>query len=434
MEWKWSADILKPLSTALARRTDAVPDDADKTTLPIIGKISFGGELTITEPDERVGYCGRLFWAERGDLIYSKIRVKQGSLCLVPADVERVAVSNEYPVFRVRKDAADADYIALLLKSNLFLQLLDGISHGGSSKTRIAPDEFGELGVPLPPLATQRAIVARWREAQARAAAAHARANDHEGTSLTEFTIALGFPAERKLIVPKCLAVRWSETSRWAVSFSQLDREACEVVTKSTYPVVLLETLAEVAYGIAKSPGNRPREHARPYLRVANVQRDRLDLREVKQINVPDDEFDSCRLQRGDLLVCEGNSPDLVGRPAIWNDEIPNCVHQNHLLRVRVRPDVLLPEFLLHYMSCYPARLYFRSRAKFTTNLASINSRDLRDLPVPLPPLAEQRALVARVAAARAEIARERAEAARLATAIAAETESLLLGTQTLAK
>ena len=75
---------MKPLSTALARRTDAVPDDADKTMLPIIGKISFGGELTITEPDERVGYCGRLFWAERGDLIYSKIRVKQGSLCLVP--------------------------------------------------------------------------------------------------------------------------------------------------------------------------------------------------------------------------------------------------------------------------------------------------------------------------------------------------------------
>jgi type I restriction enzyme S subunit len=76
----------------------------------------------------------------------------------------------------------------------------------------------------------------------------------------------------------------------------------------------------------------------------------------------------------------------------------------------------------------YASRLYFRSRAKFTTNLASINSRDLRELPVALPPLPEQRALFERVAAARAEIARERAEADRLAAAIAAETEALLLG------
>lgn len=86
------------------------------------------------------------------------------------------------------------------------------------------------------------------------------------------------------------------------------------------------------------------------------------------------------------LLVCEGNSADLVGRPAIWRGEIPDCVHQNHVLKVRLNQAKALPEYVLEYMHTAAARNYFRSRTKFTTNLASINSNDLRELPLPIPP------------------------------------------------
>ena len=76
-----------------------------------------------------------------------------------------------------------------------------------------------------------------------------------------------------------------------------------------------------------------------------------------------------------------------------------------------------MPEYLLEYMSSIPARHYFRARAKFTTNLASINSNDLRELSLPLPPLAIQRQIVDRIAKRREEITRLKADAKTCADA-----------------
>ena len=97
--------------------------------------------------------------------------------------------------------------------------------------------------------------------------------------------------------------------------------------------------------------------------------------------------------------------------PPIWRGEIPNCVHQNHILKVRVDREQADPEYVLEYMQTTPARIHFRSRAKFTTNLASINSTDLRDMPLALPPLRIQRHLAARMAKQRQKIKTMKTEA-----------------------
>lgn len=147
-------------------------DRNDLSAIPIIEKISFGGVVSVTDPEERTNYKGRLFWAEIGDLIYSKIRVQQGSLAIVSADVGRIAISVEYPVYRPIENKVVPEYLALLLKSSSLLRFLDGLSSGGATKTRIAPDVFESLTVALPPLPTQQAIVGHWKRAQERAAAA----------------------------------------------------------------------------------------------------------------------------------------------------------------------------------------------------------------------------------------------------------------------
>jgi type I restriction enzyme S subunit len=89
-----------------------------------------------------------------------------------------------------------------------------------------------------------------------------------------------------------------------------------------------------------------------------------------------------------------------------------------------------VPEFLLEYMSSVPARNHFRARAKFTTNLASINSNDLRELSVPIPPLAAQEAIITRADVSRAEIAKLRAEAKARADAAKEDIEDMILGTK----
>ena len=80
VKWRWPEATIRPLGEVVVRRRIEVDPKSERTTLPIISKISFGGEVTVTTPDERKGYKGRLFWAEAGNLVYSKIRVKQGSL------------------------------------------------------------------------------------------------------------------------------------------------------------------------------------------------------------------------------------------------------------------------------------------------------------------------------------------------------------------
>ena len=91
------------------------------------------------------------------------------------------------------------------------------------------------------------------------------------------------------------------------------------------------------------------------------MQRNYVDLKKIKNINVPDAEMHKYALRKGDLLLCEGNSPDLVGRGAIWRGEIPDCVHQNHVLRVRVADRKrVLPEFILAYINS-PSRSAFVS-------------------------------------------------------------------------
>ena len=120
------------------------------------------------------------------------------------------------------------------------------------------------------------------------------------------------------------------------------------------------------------------------------MQRGILDLDEIKYINVPDAEMPKLRLEVGDVLLCEGNSPDLVGRGAIWSGEIEDCVHQNHVLRVRVDRERLLPEFVLAVINSSHGQAYFRSKAKRTTNLASINSKEVAGLPVPVLSIARQ--------------------------------------------
>lgn len=135
----------------------------------------------------------------------------------------------------------------------------------------------------------------------------------------------------------------------------------------------------------------------RPYLRVANVQRWRLDLSVMKDVVVDQSELARFQLRLGDLLITEGGDWDKVGRTTIWRDEIPECLHQNHVFKARGFLDEWLPAWAELYLNSAMARRYFAASAKQTTNLASINMTQLKACPLPLPPVAEQRRIVARV-------------------------------------
>ena len=134
-----------------------------------------------------------------------------------------------------------------------------------------------------------------------------------------------------------------------------------------------------------------------PYLRVANVQRWNVLCDDLKTITIGRAELARYQLRAGDLLITEGGDWDKVGRTAIWRDELAVCLHQNHVFKARGLTPRWNPEWAQLYLNSPIARTYFASCSKQTTNLASINMTQLKSCAFPLPPVAEQARIVARV-------------------------------------
>jgi type I restriction enzyme S subunit len=131
-----------------------------------------------------------------------------------------------------------------------------------------------------------------------------------------------------------------------------------------------------------------------PYLRVANVQDGYLDLNEIKTIEVLPSDLEKYRLLEGDILYTEGGDKDKLGRGTIWNNEIQNCIHQNHIFRARLYLKTMSQKFVGYYSQTKSAKDYFFSKAKQTTNLASINLTVLSNLPFPICSIDEQNQVI----------------------------------------
>jgi type I restriction enzyme S subunit len=126
------------------------------------------------------------------------------------------------------------------------------------------------------------------------------------------------------------------------------------------------------------------------------VQRGWLDLSEVKTIRVPERKIPALRLKPGDILFTEGGDRDKLGRGWIWEGQLAECVHQNHVFRARLKNPEMHPRFFSWFGNIYGAA-YFLDRGKQTVNLASLNMTTLRALHVPVPSPEEQAQIVERV-------------------------------------
>ena len=152
-----------------------------------------------------------------------------------------------------------------------------------------------------------------------------------------------------------------------------------------------LGDVSEIISGITKGRklnGQRTREV--PYMAVINVQDRHLRLDTVKTIEATEGEIKKYKLKKNDLLLTEGGDPDKLGRGTLWRCEIPECIHQNHVFRVRLQDNTLNPVFLKWLIGSSRGKAYFLKSAKQTTGIASINKTQLEGFPLFIPPIALQ--------------------------------------------
>lgn len=292
-----------------------------------------------------------------GDIIFGRRRVYQRKLGIAEFDG---ICSAHAMVLRANPEVVTPEFLPFFMQSDLFMERALEISVGSLSPTinwrTLAAQEFA-----LPPLDEQRRIAELLNSIH------KARDSYHNLlAALTTVEAAYLLEIFGDYLKPKQNAVR-----------------------------VSLRELAYIQSGIAK--GRRPQAGKTsevPYLGVSNVQDGFLDLSDVKLITVDNDKIDRYLLKPGDVLMTEGGDPDKLGRGTVWQGEIDGCVHQNHLFAIRTNAELLNPWYLAAVLRSSYGKQYFLSCAKRTSNLATINKRQVGDFLVPLPSLVAQNCMV----------------------------------------
>ena len=255
------------------------------------------------------------------------------------------------------------------------------VSGVGGSLMRVRPEVVERFPFPLPPLAEQRRIVAAIEEHLSRLDAA-AAALERVRTALPRYRAAvLKAACEGKLV-----------ESELRPTNSQNGQDLSPGWKWSK-----MSEIGTVQGGITKNPARKPVRHKFPFLRVANVGRGKLDLSEIHEIELRHGELERLRLEQGDLLIVEGNgSPTEIGRLAVWNGQIPDCVHQNHLIRHRPNADIR-PAYIAAYWNSPSGMAQVMKAASSTSGLYTLSVGKVSSIRVPVPPVSEQDRILAEV-------------------------------------
>lgn len=370
-------------------------------------------EMNFT-PAER-----KVFALEAGDLLLTEASGSAnqvGRAAIWRGEVELCCYQNT--VIRFRPHLVTSEYVLLVFRhmaaTGVFAHTAKGvgIQHLGVSR-------FAELTLPLPPHPEQVRIaevadrrLAELREAHDRLRSALGRLEEQVCEVLAA-AVAGELVEQQTQDVPTAGQAATPPRSEQAGLFNDLnslpDFEGFDPTLRPQWRWEQVDRVGSATLGRQRSPQHERGPNMRPYLRVANVLEDRIDFFVLKKMNFSPDEMVKYRLQSGDILLNEGQSPELVGRPALFRGEVEELFFQNHLIRFRVAKSVL-PDFALLVFRHYRRAGVFRRIARWSTNIANMGLERFKALPFPVPPLAEQANIVAE-ARSRLEVIEQQTEA-----------------------
>ena len=239
------------------------------------------------------------------------------------------------------------------------LGLADVIERNGAGATvkGITQAKLSELRIPLPPLAEQRRIAGILDAADA------LRAKRRESLAQLDLLLQSTF----------------------------LDMFGDPVTNPMGWEMVQIEDIGDVQGGLQVTSKRYSLPIIRPYLRVANVFRGYLLLDEIKTIRLTEAEERRTGLEDEDILIVEGHgNKEEIGRCARWDGSIEQCVHQNHLIRLRCDRSRILPIYAESFINSKGGRRGLAGTSRTTSGLNTISVSKVKATAVALPPLSLQ--------------------------------------------
>jgi type I restriction enzyme S subunit len=351
-------EVAKPIQ----RPVDVVPGTAYRT----LGVKWWGaGAYERDTIDGGQTAAGTLYEVQQDDLIINKIWVRHGSVAIVGPEVQGCTGSNEFPTFALDRQKVLPRWVHWYTKTRDLWQKCDALSQGTSGKNRIRPERFLTVAIPLPPLPEQQRIVAKVEELAAKV---------EEGKGLRQSS------DQQRCLLP---------ANASATIFGNL---RCPVLP-------LADVLKEDSRnGLGTRPSDSP--PGVPILRISagTARADGVvEESDYKFMELSDSDLKTYSLRPGDLLACRFNGNlHFVGRFALYSGYSgQQQVYPDKLIRFRVDDGRVVPEFVRYAMNGRTCRAVIESHCATTAGNIGISATSLKTIPFPVPPLPEQRRIVA---------------------------------------
>ena len=300
----------------------------------------------------------------KDDILIARYGASLGRICTGMSGAYNVALAKT--IFS--SNILNRKYVYWMLQSESFQAPLMGISR--TAQAGFNKEDLSTFAMPLPPTSEQQRIVDRIESLFAKLDEARQKAQDALDS----------FETRKAAILHK--AFTGELTAQW--------RKGHGVGMESWETHELVECF-EIVSGIQKTPARSPKDNPIPYLAVANVYRDKIDLSDIRYFEVTPEEIEKLKLQDKDILIVEGNgSGNEIGRCAMWHNELPLCIHQNHIIRMRNKTADVLPEYVLYYLNSQAGRSVMQERAKTTAGLYNLSAGKVKTIPLAFASLDEQ--------------------------------------------
>lgn len=290
-----------------------------------------------------------------GDVLVSTVRPNLNAVAVVPDHLDGEIASTGFAVLRPKRQGLSARYLYYYCWTPDFVTALSAKVRGAQYPA-VSDEDVRGVSIPLPAPSEQGRIVEILDRAD-RLRRLRAKADAKADRILPALFIKMfGDPATNPM----------------------------------GWPTLMVRDAGEVQLGRQRAPRYHTGTCTRPYVRVANVFEDRIDVSDVLSMDFDVADFRIYRLQQGDILLNEGQSTELVGRPAMWRDEITDCCFQNTLVRFRANRNVVEPGFALGlFLSWFRSGHFARISAK-TSSVAHLGAGRFANLSFPCPPLSLQ--------------------------------------------
>ncbi len=307
-----------------------------------------------------------------GDILVSRMPDPIGRACIFPLKGDRKFVTAvDVAIIRPEKALIESKYLLYSINSPNYRNSIEDLQ-SGTTRKRISRKNLSILKFPLPSKPIQQQIVSK----------------------IEELFSELDKGIEELKTAKQQLKVYKQAVLKWAFEGKLTNENIKDAVLPKGWDWKTLGQVSNVSGGLTKNSKRESLQLKLPFLRVANVYFNKLNLAEMHIIGIKETEVERVRLIKDDLLFVEGNgSIDQIGRVALWNGAIENCVHQNHLIKSRLSKKIL-PKYALYFFCSKGGRDKVKLQAASTSGLHTLSLGKISKLELPLCSMEEQKQIV----------------------------------------